>query len=221
MSADCCPQFCHAGCPKSSISRGGLTGENHESILHKTVACFVDDTFRMPEPCCGCQTGKRAGKTMLRPLKKPLAPGSRVTAMLRVQNAPSDVRAMGYEIWFNPAALKFEKFERQGEMKNRFAMLGGNVVKPGKLRMGGIEPQTGTPLESGTTGDLFVLQFSVIGQGSPDFRFMNLKDDIRGLAVQGFLMRPGCRFFRLAAVREIIGLVRKKFILPAQALKAW
>ncbi|MBI9076570.1 MAG: hypothetical protein JEZ02_14280 [Desulfatibacillum sp.] len=122
----------------------------------------------------------KAASSLLRPEenKKQLIPGTSLTATLGVQNAPSGVRAMGYEIWFNPAVLKFEKYERTGLMNKGFAMFGANVVKPGKLRMGGIEAGI-TPLATGANGDLFILHFKVIGQGTPDFGFRNFKDDIQ------------------------------------------
>ncbi|ACL04939.1 cohesin domain-containing protein [Desulfatibacillum aliphaticivorans] len=112
--------------------------------------------------------------------QKPEKSGSKdmMSILLKAENAPSGVRAMGLEIHYNPQVLEFEKCERTGLMKKGFSMFGSNIVKPGVLRMGGIDPSADS-LPSGVSGDLFILRFKMVGKGSPDFAFKNFKDDIQ------------------------------------------
>lgn len=111
-------------------------------------------------------------KSLIKPIGEPL------TVSLILENAPAEVRAMGYEVWFNPEVLTFEKYERGEFLRRGFRMFGANVVARGKLRMGGIEPG-GNPIKKGDSGELAVLTFKVIGPGDPAFSIREVKDHLK------------------------------------------
>lgn len=104
--------------------------------------------------------------------------GQSFTATLKVLDAPTEIRALGYEIWFNPKVLRFDKWERRDLLKGSYSIYGANLVAPGKLRMGGIEAGPGN-IKQGTSGDLVKLSFTVVGRGRPSFFIRERKDDIK------------------------------------------
>ncbi len=105
------------------------------------------------------------------------APAKTMVFWLQATNAPSEVRALGLEVWFDPQVLRFEKFTREALFEKGFAIFKTNVVEPGKLRMGGVQVGN-TPLTPEVTGKMVALHFSVIGKGVPTLKLMNLKDDV-------------------------------------------
>jgi len=105
------------------------------------------------------------------------------TVRLQVKNAPTDVNAMGFEIWFNPNALEFEGFDRIGLMKQGFAIFASNVVSPGKLRMGGVQVGK-TPISKGVSGEMLFLNFRVLDSGEPNFTIMENIDNLETWATR-------------------------------------
>ena len=103
------------------------------------------------------------------------------TIILKIKSAPDDVHAFGLEIWFNPAVLKFKKLVRRDLMKKGFAVFGSNVVAPGKLRMGGIQPGE-TPIIMGASGELVEVEFRVLKDGPANLSIQKQVDDVSGWA---------------------------------------
>ena len=119
------------------------------------------------------------------PPKKKAGPakGTVVTLSLRVENAPADVRALGYEIWFNPNVLEYVKYDRGELLAQGFQMFGANVVAPGRLRMGGIEAGEFL-VAKGKSGELLRLDFRVKGEGRLLLKIRALKSHVKGWKTQ-------------------------------------
>lgn len=153
----------------------------------------------------GCQTASNINQTPIMEKPEPVAEEPRIskaletqkTVRLQIKNAPSDVRAMGFEIWFDPDVLVFEKYDRNDLMSRGFAIFGSNVVRPGKLRMGGIQSGK-TPISQGVSGEMLTLHFKVIGSGEPNFSIMKKVDDLETWATRVSSCKEGDDFAGLA-----------------------
>jgi hypothetical protein len=92
-----------------------------------------------------------------------------------INSAPNSVRAFGFDVLFDNRVLKFKKFIRKGFTVNGFKFFDMNIIAPGRLRMGGVSLEK-PPVEKGASGDIAVLYFEIIAEGSKSFKITSLKD---------------------------------------------
>jgi hypothetical protein len=106
----------------------------------------------------------------------------RITFVLAVDQAPNQVRALGFDVVFDPQVLKYSGYTR-GVLIERFDMFDVNALGRGRLRVGGLEARNDF-MAQGASGELVRLQFQVLGNGDPGFKLIRLRDHISSWGVK-------------------------------------
>ena len=112
----------------------------------------------------------------------PAEKGEKVTFVLMIDKAPNQVRALGFDVVYNPKVLKYSNYEK-GELVKKFDMFDASKLKDGLLRVGGFEAREDL-IVPGKCGELVRLYFQLIGKGNLDLQLINLKDDISSWGVE-------------------------------------
>ncbi|MEW5804382.1 MAG: cohesin domain-containing protein [bacterium] len=111
--------------------------------------------------------------------------GQEVKIPVRIQNAPNGVAALGFEVAYNTAVLKYTGFER-GNLVTSFNMFDVNIDSPGKLKVGGFT--IGSGVSKGASGYLVWLKFTVVGGQEKicySLTLSNLTDEIANFPQTG------------------------------------
>ncbi len=111
----------------------------------------------------------------------------KVSWCIYVNNAPNPVRAFGFDIIYPTDALVFDGVSRGELLEKGFRFFGSNELRPGRIRIGGMEPGKGV-IGSGASGRLVTLTFvkkkKIV---KPAFKFLMVRDDMQAwsLSVKG------------------------------------
>ncbi len=108
--------------------------------------------------------------------------GQKATFVLTIDKAPNQVRALGFDVVYDPKVLKYSKYVK-GELVKKFDMFDASKIKDGQLRVGGFEARDDLIL-AGKSGELVRLHFKVISKGNSDLRLVRLKDNISSWSVE-------------------------------------
>ncbi len=122
--------------------------------------------------------------------------GDIVTHTVRIQDAPTDVQAFGFDVLYDPAVLQYDSYTADERFDDYFVSE-CSEVEPGVVRCGGFD-DTET-IFAGEDVEMFTISFQVLadpcvtGAGS-ELQLGNLKDDLAGWSTsQGcFECRCGC-----------------------------
>ena len=106
----------------------------------------------------------------------------KITFALTIVQAPNQVRALGFEVVYDPTVLKYSSYTR-GALIEKFDMFEVNRLRNGLLRVGGVEARNDF-MAPGTSGELVRLEFQVIGKGNPSLQLVKLKDHISSWGVE-------------------------------------
>ncbi len=102
--------------------------------------------------------------------------GQRITFVLTIDKAPNQVRALGFDVVYDPKVLKYSKYVK-GELVKKFDMFDASKIKDGQVRVGGFEARDDL-IMAGKSGELVRLEFQVTGKGNSGLQLVRLKDDI-------------------------------------------
>ncbi|MCL6583053.1 MAG: hypothetical protein K6U11_05370 [bacterium] len=107
--------------------------------------------------------------------------------VVRIQNAPDKIAALGLRVKYDPAVFEYSGFE-PGELTRSFDQFNVNPDpdSPGQLIIGGLS--TASSLAQGTSGSLVELKFKVKGGQENlcyNFQVEKLKDDIARFSASG------------------------------------
>jgi hypothetical protein len=124
--------------------------------------------------------------------------GETVTIGIRIQEAPNQVAALGFDVTYDLAILTYNAYSR-GDLITDFDFFNVNPVEPGRLRVGGFEAGA-DKIPQGASGSLVELTFSVNPALDPEECICSfvepedLKDDIGGwtASMGNFLANCGC-----------------------------
>ncbi len=111
----------------------------------------------------------------------PISNEQMITFVLHIDKAPNQVRAMGFDIQYQPEVLKYSGYKK-GSLVEKFDMFETIKIKDGLLRIGGFEARDDM-IKTGMSDELLRLNFKVIGKGSLDIMLVRLKDDISAWSV--------------------------------------
>jgi hypothetical protein len=106
----------------------------------------------------------------------------KVTYVLLVDKSPNQVRAMGFDVTYDPKVLKYSGYTK-GELIRNFDMFDAAELKDGLLRVGGFEARSDSILP-GKSGELISFNFNIIGKGNSNLNLIRLKDDISAWVVE-------------------------------------
>ena len=109
--------------------------------------------------------------------------GGNVTFVLLIDKSPNRVRALGFDVVYDPKAMNYSGYTK-GELVKSFDLFDASKLKEGLLRLGGIEAG-GDLIRPGMSGGLVGLTFEVIGKGELKIHVTGLKDDISSWMVEG------------------------------------
>lgn len=88
--------------------------------------------------------------------------GEYIVALVKVQSAPNDVRAFGFDIVYNPEILNYQDVKTSpGDLVENFDQFGTNLIAPGRIRVGGFEAGDDLIL-TGVNGLVVMFEFNVI-----------------------------------------------------------
>ena len=88
--------------------------------------------------------------------------GEYIVALVKVQDAPNDVRAFGFDVVYNPEILDYQEAETfAGDLVANFDRFGTNLIAPGRVRVGGFEAGDDLIL-TGVSGIVVKFEFNVI-----------------------------------------------------------
>ena len=99
-----------------------------------------------------------------------------ITVVLSIDKAANPVRALGFDMAYDPKVVEYKGFHRGG-LTNKFDMFDAVKREDGLLRIGGFEAMNDF-IQLGIGGDLITLDFQQISKGDFGFRLTGLKDDI-------------------------------------------
>ena len=101
-----------------------------------------------------------------------------VTFTITVDNAPSNVAALGMEVNFPTGLLEYTNYTR-GDLVADWELF--DVSEPdGFVRIAGLTFTPAKEIAQGASGTLVLLHFTVIAAGTGDLMFANLKDGVAG-----------------------------------------
>ena len=109
-------------------------------------------------------------------------PESTVTWCLYVNNAPNTVRAFGLDIIYPTDILTFTEAAKGELLEKGFGYFGTNELKPGRIRVGGMEPGE-HPVVQGAVGRLVTLTFIRKKEVTPSFKIILVRDDMAAWSV--------------------------------------
>lgn len=106
----------------------------------------------------------------------------KVTFVLLIDKAPNQVRALGFDLVYDPRVLKYSTYVK-GELVKKFDMFDASKIKEGQLRVGGFEARDDL-IVAGKSGELVRLDFQRAGKGDIAVQLIGLKDDISAWSVE-------------------------------------
>lgn len=107
---------------------------------------------------------------------------NKISFIMAIDKAPNQVRALGFDVVYDPQVLKYSGYTR-GELVKNFDMFDASQLREGQLRVGGFEARENLILP-GKSGTLVKLNFQIIGKGVQDVQLTSLKDDISSWGVE-------------------------------------
>ncbi|MFZ5565190.1 MAG: cohesin domain-containing protein [Thermodesulfobacteriota bacterium] len=107
---------------------------------------------------------------------------STATWCIHVNKAPNTVRAFGFDIVYPADILTFDKATKADLLKKGFSYFGANELKPGRIRVGGMEPGEHS-IAQGAQGRLVTLTFIKKKEMAPVFKIIMVQDDMRTWSV--------------------------------------
>jgi hypothetical protein len=108
--------------------------------------------------------------------------GQKITLVLLIDKAPNQVRALGFDVVYDPKVLKYSKYIK-GELVTKFDMFDASKLKNGQIRVGGFEARNDL-IVAGKSGELVRLDFQPVGKGDMAVQLIGLKDDISAWSVE-------------------------------------
>jgi hypothetical protein len=111
--------------------------------------------------------------------------GENVEFNLKINNAPNEVGALGFEIVYNPNILSYQSYELGQGFKDRFDIFYGNKKKDGMLIFAGIIADQ--KIQQGESGLLLTVSFTVLKSDRDTVTLQNLKDHFTGWSVKNGL----------------------------------
>jgi len=114
--------------------------------------------------------------------------GSIVKYTLTFNSAPNRVGAFGFEIAYNPNMLSYQSYELAEGFQDRFDFFQGNKKENGLLVFGGYS--TSQKIESGESGALLIITFTVVNTSHDTITLQNLKDDFKNWSVKNGHFNP-------------------------------
>lgn len=102
-----------------------------------------------------------------------------ITFIVSVKNAPNKVHALGFEVIYDPLALKYVRY-KEGKSVREFQMFGAHKVKEGLVRVGGFAAGEKS-IKKDASGELVILEFEWINsEQKAGITLAKLLDDISG-----------------------------------------
>lgn len=113
-------------------------------------------------------------------------PDRLVTWCISVNKAPNAVRAFGFDIIYPTDMLTFSKASKGKLLEKGFGYFGVNELKPGRIRVGGMEPGEHN-IAKEASGRLVTLTFIRKKEAAPVFKIILVRDDMQSwsLSVNG------------------------------------
>jgi len=115
--------------------------------------------------------------------------GESLSVSVRIQDAPDEVKALGFEVTYDPAVLTYKGFKKGPLAQNFGDPLGDfdvNLISDGLLRIGGYRSVNG--IAPGASGVLVYLKFDIAAEcDSSVLELAALTDDIKA-----WTATPGC-----------------------------
>lgn len=108
--------------------------------------------------------------------------GESITFVVSVKEAPSRVRALGFDVIYDPKVLRYSGYAK-GELVTNFDMFDASKIKDGLIRAGGFEARDDF-IAQGRSGELLRLKFHVTGKGKTGIQLVALKDNISSWGVK-------------------------------------
>jgi hypothetical protein len=163
----------------------GETGTGSDSV--------VTEGFDLPPECFGAACVEDdSGALDIAAVSG--APGSTTIVIVRIQDAPNPVDALGFEVSFEPAFVTYTGYSR-GPLVEDFDFFDAIVPpdEPDVVRVGGFEAIDGIP--AGASGALVYLHF-IADQCAPGLSsglgLQDLKDDLGSWSSTGGCFQCGC-----------------------------
>ena len=103
-------------------------------------------------------------------------PGETLTFIVAVDRAPTEIRALGVELAYDPKALRYTGNFSRGALVETFEFFNVNEPSPGQIRLGGFTVSHG--IAAGKSGELVTLELERIGDGESGLRVTRLVDDL-------------------------------------------
>ena len=129
---------------------------------------------------CGVLFATQATAQENKPLPK--IPEPTVTWCLYVNTAPNTVRAFGFDILYPTDILTFTESAKGELLEKGFGYFGVNELKPGRIRVGGMEPGPHN-IPQGATGRLAALTFIRKKEAAPSFTIIMVRDHMQTWSV--------------------------------------
>jgi len=108
--------------------------------------------------------------------------GSTVEFTLSINNAPNEVKALGFEIAYNPDILSFQSYELTQDFQNKLDDFQGNNKGDGIIIFGGYS--SSQIIEQGENALILTLSFTVLTTGNGMVSLQNPVDDFKGWSVK-------------------------------------
>jgi len=122
------------------------------------------------------------------------AAGATVSIGIRIQEAPNEVAALGFEVTYDPEVLTYAEEWAAGDLVQEFDFFDVNLVEPGRLRIGGFEAGE-DEIAPGANGTAVELTFEVAETEDCICSFLDLqelKDDIAAWSTSGAYFLANC-----------------------------
>ena len=117
------------------------------------------------------------------------ATGGLVNIPVRINDAPNDVSAFGFELIYDPAMLAFKSFEK-GALAQDLDFFNAQLIEDGLLRCGGVKNKG---ILKGASGSIVFVQFE-IKQTEPSTKLslQGLTDDMANWTTTSGCFQSGC-----------------------------
>jgi PKD repeat protein len=117
------------------------------------------------------------------------AAGGLVTIPVRINDAPNDVSAFGFELVFDPTMLSYKKYEK-GALAEDLDFFDAQLISDGMLRFGGVKNKG---ILDGASGSIVFIQFEIL-QAEPTAKLtlQALTDDMANWSTSPGCFQSGC-----------------------------
>jgi PKD repeat protein len=117
------------------------------------------------------------------------APGGLVTIPIRINDAPNDVSAFGFELVYDPEMLSFKSYEK-GALAEDSDFFDVKLISDGILRCGGVKNKG---ILDGASGSVLFVQFEIIqSEPSTKLSLQGLTDEIANWTTSPGCFQSGC-----------------------------